>query len=81
MRTKVVHIALLLMILCSLTIPMSGQDYPWIANKNYLAEFKGHYGFFYHHHFEMERNTPPSRPRSTKRPSARRNGRRSITSP
>lgn len=55
MRTKVVHIALLLMILCSLTIPMSGQDYPWIANKNYLAEFKGHYGFFYHHHFEMER--------------------------
>ena len=31
------------------------QDYPWLANNNIIVEVRGHYGFFYHHHFEMER--------------------------
>lgn len=31
------------------------QDYPWLSNNNIMVEFRGHYGFFYHHHFEMER--------------------------
>lgn len=32
-----------------------GQDYPWLANNNIMVEARVHYGFFYHHHFEMER--------------------------
>ncbi len=31
------------------------QDYPWLSNNNIMVEARGHYGFFYHHHFEMER--------------------------
>lgn len=32
-----------------------GQDYPWLVHNNYMVEVRGHYGFFYHHHFEMQR--------------------------
>ena len=32
-----------------------GQDYPWLASNNIMVEARAHYGFFYHHHFEMRR--------------------------
>lgn len=33
---------------------VEGQNYQWLSNKNFLMEVRGHYGAFYHHHFEME---------------------------
>ena len=35
-------------------LQVKGQNYQWLSNKNFLMEFRGHYGAFYHHHFEME---------------------------
>lgn len=32
-----------------------GQDNPWLAKNNIMVEARAHYGFFYHHHFEMRR--------------------------
>lgn len=51
--TKASIVALFLLFLCSLTA--AGQDYPWLKNNNFMVEVRGHYGYFYHHHFEMER--------------------------
>lgn len=55
MKCPIPHIALLLL-LCLFAKPMDGQeDYYWNSNNNMMMEFRGHYGLFYHHHFEMER--------------------------
>ena len=55
MKKGVVHIILILAMILTTAGHVSGQDYRWLSNKNYLVEVRGHYGFFYHHHFEMER--------------------------
>ena len=34
---------------------VKAQDYKWLSNNNMVVEVRGHYGFFYHHHFEMEK--------------------------
>lgn len=54
MKKAAIHIILIMTMMSFLSSPLLGQDYRWIHNKNYLVEFRGHYGFFYHHHFEME---------------------------
>ena len=55
MKKRTAHIILILFMVLSMKCDLFGQDYPWLSNKNYLFEVRGHYGFFYHHHFEMER--------------------------
>lgn len=34
---------------------VEGQGYKWLSSNNLMMEVRGHYGFFYHHHFEMEK--------------------------
>lgn len=55
MKKGFVHITLILIMISTFCGRLSGQDYRWLTNKNYLVELRGHYGFFYHHHFEMKR--------------------------
>ena len=52
--SKALVIGLLATLLCC-GYKAVGQDYPWLANNNIMVEARVHYGFFYHHHFEMER--------------------------
>ena len=54
MKKTIVHITLLILVLFSGSLRMDGQNYKWLENKNFLMEIRGHYGGFYHHHFEME---------------------------
>ena len=55
MKIKSIHITLMLcgLLLCLHTA--QGQDNPWVSHGNLLIEARGHFGAFYHHHFEMER--------------------------
>lgn len=57
MKCTIRHIILILMLLlCLPSHSAKAQDaYYWLDNTNMLAEIRGHYGLFYHHHFEMER--------------------------
>ncbi|MCR5013683.1 MAG: acyloxyacyl hydrolase [Bacteroidales bacterium] len=55
MKKTAIHIALLVVMLFCLGGRVFSQDSPWLKNRNYLFEIRGHYGCFYHHHFEMER--------------------------
>lgn len=55
MKKSIAYSILLVTLLLTLGSRAVGQDYPWLHNKNILVEVRGHYGFFYHHHFEMER--------------------------
>lgn len=54
MKKTIVHITLLILMLLTTGIKVEGQNYKWLTNKNFLMEVRGHYGAFYHHHFEME---------------------------
>lgn len=49
------HIVLLLLLLLSAQWMDGQEQYYWLQNSNMMMEFRGHYGLFYHHHFEMER--------------------------
>ena len=53
--TKAPILAFFFLFLFGLSV--KGQDYPWLKNNNFMVEARGHFGFFYHHHFEMERFT------------------------
>lgn len=55
MKNSKGHILVLLAALLLCGIKAHGQDYPWLTHNNFMVEMRGHYGFFYHHHFEMER--------------------------
>lgn len=55
MKRKATHIAIVLGLVFLFGIHAEGQDYKWLSNNNMMIEVRGHYGFFYHHHFEMER--------------------------
>ena len=36
-------------------VKAKGQTRLWLSRNNVMVEGRVHYGFFYHHHFEMER--------------------------
>ena len=55
MKRKAVHIAIALGLVFLFGAHAKGQDYKWLTNNNMMFEVRGHYGFFYHHHFEMEK--------------------------
>lgn len=45
----------ILAFLMSLGTTAKGQEFLWAKHNNILVEARVHYGFFYHHHFEMEK--------------------------
>ena len=55
MKNSKAHIIGLLAAFLLCSIKAIGQDYPWLARKNYMVEARFHYAYFYHHHFEMQR--------------------------
>lgn len=55
MKISKSHSVGLIIFFLLLVLKAKGQDYPWLANNNIMVEARVHYGFFYHHHFEMER--------------------------
>lgn len=55
MKRFIAYSTLILMALFLFGTSVKGQDYPWLSHNNIMVEVRGHYGFFYHHHFEMER--------------------------
>lgn len=55
MKPEKAHIILILGLLLLGRFNAEGQDYRWLSNNNIMVEARAHYGFFYHHHFEMER--------------------------
>lgn len=55
MKTTKTHIIFLLSVFLLCCLRANGQDYAWLSNNNIMVEARGHYGFFWHHHFEMER--------------------------
>lgn len=54
MKRSAAHITLFLLTLFLFKTNANGQDYPWLSSNNMMVEARGHFGFFYHHHFEME---------------------------
>lgn len=52
--SKALVIGLFSMLL-SLCLTAKGQTWRWVSRNNIMVEGRVHYGFFYHHHFEMER--------------------------
>ena len=55
MKCARVHIVLSILALFLFRSAVKAQDYRWLSNNNLMVEVRGHYGFFYHHHFEMEK--------------------------
>lgn len=55
MKPSKAHIVCLFSVFLLCCIKAKGQDYPWLSHNNIMVEGRAHYGFFYHHHFEMER--------------------------
>lgn len=55
MKTSKTHIIYLLFVFLLCCIKANGQDYAWLSNNNIMVEARAHYGFFWHHHFEMQR--------------------------
>lgn len=49
------HRILLFFLLLIGNFRVFGQDNPWLANNNIMVEVRGHFGVFWHHHFEMQR--------------------------
>lgn len=54
MNHRNIHIVLLLLLVL-VGFKSRAQDYKWLSNNNLMVEMRGHYGHFYHHHFEMKR--------------------------
>lgn len=55
MKRIFAHIMFLFLTLFLCSANLKGQDYPWVSSNNLVVEVREHFGFFYHHHFEMER--------------------------
>ena len=55
MKKKKAYITLCIVTLLCCGIKTHAQDYPWLTHNNIMVEARVHYGFFWHHHFEMQR--------------------------
>lgn len=55
MKKKKAHIILTALLWALLSSPALAQDYPWLSHNNLMVEARAHYGFFWHHHFEMQK--------------------------
>ena len=55
MKTTKTHIICFLSVFLLCCLKANGQDYEWLTHNNIMVEARIHYGFFWHHHFEMQR--------------------------
>lgn len=55
MKKTKAHIICILAVFLLCCLKAEGQDYPWLSHNNIMVEVRAHYGFFWHHHFEMQK--------------------------